>query len=112
MINEIINKEGVRYVLETADEYIVVGKRMQCKTLKDAVRRCKGQYIGLHTAQPISRTDQAIELMEADPDCTQYRACKIVGVNVAAVSRERKRLSGMAECPCCGTLVAKEKIKR
>ena len=39
-----------------------------------------------------SRTQQAIRLMQENPGMSQYKACQIVGVSQAAVSKARTAL--------------------
>jgi hypothetical protein len=51
----------------------------------------------------ISRTQQALLLI--DSGWSAYRACKVVGLSQAAVSRARKRREGRSTCPSCGQLM-------
>lgn len=52
-----------------------------------------------------SKTQQAIELMQANPGMTAYEAAEKIGVKNAAVYQALKRTQGKEICPCCGQVV-------
>lgn len=62
-----------------------------------------------------SKTQQAIDLMAANPDMTAYRAAKEVGVSLSAVyttiGRKRKQ-ADRQRCECCGQLLPVKPIKK
>lgn len=68
------------------------------------VRPLVDDEIEAPAALPVSRTAQAIRLMQ-DEGWTAYRACKAVGVSQSAVSRALRRTPN--RCETCGQPVKK-----
>lgn len=62
----------------------------------------------------MSKTQDALQLIR-DNGLTPYAAAKEVGITpttlYAAIKREASKMA-MAACPCCGTMVPGERIKR
>ena len=56
-----------------------------------------------------SRTQQALDLLKADPTMTPYAAAKQVGVSKTAIYNAQKREKGRQRCPTCGQIVHEEK---
>lgn len=52
-----------------------------------------------------SKTQQAIDLMNANPGMTAYAAASQVGVTEQAIYGALKRTQGRKQCPCCGQVV-------
>ena len=67
----------------------------------------------------ISKTQQALDLLKANPEMTPYQAAKQIGISKTAVYNALSRERGRSRCPTCGqlipevgTLVSGEKINR
>ena len=52
-----------------------------------------------------SKTQQALDLLKANPEMTPYEAAAKVGVGNAAVYQAIRRTKGKELCPCCGQVV-------
>lgn len=52
-----------------------------------------------------SKTQQALDLLKANPEMTPYEAAATVGVGNAAVYQAIRRTKGKEVCPCCGQVV-------
>jgi hypothetical protein len=52
-----------------------------------------------------SKTQQALDLLKANPRMTPYEAAATVGVGNAAVYQAIRRTKGKDLCPCCGQVV-------
>lgn len=52
-----------------------------------------------------SKTQQALEMLKANPEMTPYEAAAQVGVGNAAVYQAIRRTKGKELCPCCGQVV-------
>lgn len=53
----------------------------------------------------ISKTQQALELLKADPTLSAYAAAKQVGISKTAVYNALNREKGRDRCPTCGQLL-------
>ncbi len=62
----------------------------------------------------MSRVQEAIALMRSE-NVTANKAAEQIGVRVsavyAAIKREQKK-AGMIPCPCCGTMVDPDRVRR
>ena len=52
-----------------------------------------------------SKTQQALDLLKANPGMTPYEAAATVGIKNAAVYQAISRTKGKTVCPCCGQVV-------
>ena len=52
-----------------------------------------------------SKTQQALDLLKANPEMTPYEAAAKVGVGNAAVYQAIRRTKGKELFPCCGQVV-------
>ena len=59
----------------------------------------------------MSKTDEALRLI-ADEGLTPYAAAKKAGITPTTVYVAMQRRKGKVTCPCCGSLVDAEQIKK